>query len=441
MTGGRAGRAAPTPGSRGGENGGVTTADVAVVGGGPAGSAAAITLARAGRSVVLVDKATFPRDKCCGDGLTTGALRRLERLGLRPEAVASWYEVDDVNVRGPAGRHVAFPLPRAQGLYAAVARRSDLDAALLEVARSAGVKVHDGCALRAARWGPGDDSILLDVDGVGPVRARYAVGADGAWSPLRKALGAGHESGYLGEWHAFRQYFTGVTEQAATQLWVWFEPDLLPGYAWSFPLGHGRANVGFGVLRRPGVTAQGMKRQWADLLTRPHVRAALGDGAEAEAPHKAWPIPARIEDTALWAAGGRALFAGDAARATDPMTGEGIGQALETGLLAARAVLGAGALHPARAGRAYDRSVARGLAVDNRMAGFLSRTGIAHRRGLRLTLRVAGANDWTRRNFARWLFEDYPRAAVATPHRWRAGMFSGPGAYRRPAAAPPQAPR
>ena len=64
--------------------------DVAVVGGGPAGAAAAITLARAGRDVVLVDKATFPRDKCCGDGLTTGALRALEDLGLDPAAVESW---------------------------------------------------------------------------------------------------------------------------------------------------------------------------------------------------------------------------------------------------------------------------------------------------------------------------------------------------------------
>ena len=80
--------------------------DVVVVGGGPAGAAAAITLARAGRDVRAVDKATFPRDKCCGDGLTTGALRLLEALGLDPATVPSWQRVDDVVVRSPSGRDV-----------------------------------------------------------------------------------------------------------------------------------------------------------------------------------------------------------------------------------------------------------------------------------------------------------------------------------------------
>ena len=73
-------------------------ADVVVVGGGPAGAAAAIVLARAGRDVVLVDKARFPRDKICGDGLTTGALRLLDQLGLDPGAVPSWQVVEDIVV-------------------------------------------------------------------------------------------------------------------------------------------------------------------------------------------------------------------------------------------------------------------------------------------------------------------------------------------------------
>src|SRR6476469_5015187 len=111
----------------------VIEADVVVVGGGPAGSAAAITLARAGREVLLVDKARFPRDKCCGDGLTTGALRHLEGLGLDPTTVPSWQTVDATWVRSPSGRVVELPFPQGQGQFGAVARRQELDAALVDV--------------------------------------------------------------------------------------------------------------------------------------------------------------------------------------------------------------------------------------------------------------------------------------------------------------------
>jgi geranylgeranyl reductase family protein len=397
-------------------------ADVVVVGGGPAGAAAAIALARAGRDVVVVDRARFPRDKCCGDGLTAGALRHLETLGLRPENVASWQTVDDVWVRSPSGREACFPMPRGQGVFAAVAERKDLDAALLDVARAAGAKVHDGHALADARLA--DDHVELDVDGLGLVRAPYAVGADGMWSPLRKALGA-DEAGYLGEWHAFRQYFSGVGPKAA-DLWVWFEPDFLPGYAWSFPLPDGRANVGFGIQRSSGIPVRSMKDLWPELLRREHVRDVLGPDAVADAPHRAWPIPARVDKARLHA--GRALFVGDAAAATDPMTGEGIAQALFTGRLAANAIVAAGPARADQATRAYERTVRRELVADHRMSALLGRA-LKHRKGARGAVRIAAATDWTRRNFARWLFEDYPRAMLLTPRRWHTKMFTGPGAY------------
>jgi menaquinone-9 beta-reductase len=417
-----------TPGAAGTIIDAVLHADVAVVGGGPAGAAAATLLARADRRVVLVDKATFPRDKCCGDGLTTGALRELARLGLDPAAVASWQTVDDVVVRSPSGYEVTFALPRGRGTYAAVARRRDLDAAVLDVARAAGVDVRDGHAVDGLAQDA--ERVTLAVDGLGAVTASYVVAADGMWSPVRKLAGAG-TAGYLGEWHAFRQYFTGVGPRAARDLYVWFEPDLLPGYAWSFPLPDGRANVGFGIARDGGKVerVQAMAKIWPELLARPHVRAVLGEGAAPEGPHRAWPIPARIDDIAR--STGRVLFAGDALAATDPMTGEGIGQALVTARLAADAILAAGPADPAGVARRYGRDVERALVADHRMSALLQRV-LRHRKGARAALRIAGATGWTRANFARWLFEDYPRAVLVTPRRWRSHRLSGDGAYHLP---------
>ena len=402
-------------------------ADVAVVGGGPAGTAAAITLARAGRQVVLLDKAAFPRDKCCGDGLTAEALRLLEQLGLDPGAVASWQAVDDVVVRSPSGREVLLPLPRGMGTFAAVARRTDLDAALVDLARAAGVEVCEGAAVVGAS--ADDERVRLDVDGGDHVTAPFAVAADGMWSPTRRFLGAG-VPGYRGEWHAFRQYFAGVGPRAATDLFVWFEPDLLPGYAWSFPLPGGRANVGFGIARDGGKVerVQDMGKLWPDLLARPHIRDVLGPDAVPEAPHRAWPIPARIDAVDRAAAGGRVLFAGDAVAATDVLTGEGIAQALLTGILAADAITAAGPGRPALAASTYDRAVDRALVADHRMSVLLQRA-VRHRKGVRAALRLVDANDWTRRNFARWLFEDEPRAAALTPRRWHKGFLRRGGAF------------
>ena len=254
-------------------------ADVAVVGGGPAGAAAAATLARAGRRVVLVDKARFPRDKFCGDGLTAGALRQLETLGLAPAAVRSWQPIDEVTVRSPSGRTIDFPLPRGGGVFAAAARRFDLDAAVLDVARDAGAIVHDGHACTTVRQD--DDQVVLGVDDLGELRSRYVVAADGMWSPVRKQLGVA-VAGYRGEWHAFRQYFTDVAPAAAHRFFVWFEPDLLPGYAWSFPLPGNRANVGFGIQRNGGRVerVQDMARLWPALLERRHIAGALGPAAQ-----------------------------------------------------------------------------------------------------------------------------------------------------------------
>lgn len=401
-----------------------TVADVVVVGGGPSGATAAIALARAGRDVVLLDKASFPRDKFCGDGLTTGALRLLEQIGLDPANVPSWRVVDDMVLRTPAGREVTFPLPRGAGQYAAIARRVELDAAVLDLARDAGADVREGHACTAVVEHA--DRVVVTAEGIGDISARYVIAADGMWSPVRKMLGAA-VPGYRGDWHAFRQYYRNVSARASSELYVSFEPDFLPGYFWSFPVGEHDANVGFGILRDGKFRVGAMKTLWPEILARPHIRELLGPDAEPESPHRAWPIPARVDSVVHSA--GRALFVGDAAAATDPLTGEGIGQALATGLWAAEAIVAHGATDPSGTREQYERRVADGLVADHKMASLLSRA-MSHRKGVRISVRLAGASDWTRRNFARWLFEDYPRALIVTPRRWHRGMFTGPGAFR-----------
>jgi geranylgeranyl reductase family protein len=397
-----------------------STVDVAVVGAGPAGAAAAITLATAGRRVVLVDKASFPRDKICGDGITTGALRLLEELGLRPEQVPSWTEVSDIHVVSPSGHRATFPLPQGRGQFAAVMRRTDLDHALVQVAVDAGAELREGTEVKVAE--DHGDVVTLGLSDGSSVSAAYVVAADGMWSPMRKLLGTA-VPGYLGEWHAFRQYFDDVGP-LARDLWVWFEPDLLPGYAWSFPLPGGGANVGFGIQRGAKIATKEMKALWPELLARPHIARVLGPDAVAADRHQAWPIPARVGEIALSA--GRVLWAGDAAAVTDPMTGEGIGQALLTGRLAGEAI--AAASDPPQVRARYEGAVTAALRADHKMSLLLIRA-LSHRKGARAAVRVADLNDWTRRNFARWLFEDEPRAIALTPRRWHRRFLRRDGAY------------
>lgn len=404
-------------------------ADVVVVGAGPAGAAAASHLALGGCRVVLFDKARFPRDKCCGDGLTTGALRRLAELGVRPERLTSWQRVNTAAVRTPAGRVFDFPLP-SSGTFAAVVRRYELDASLVDIAGRHGALVAEGHTFRSLEHRGGRRP--LEVSFVAPdghpvsVRCCYVVGADGMWSPLRKAVGL-PEPGYRGDWHAFRQYFRAESPEARL-MWVFFDGDLLPGYAWSFPLADGRVNVGFGVPRRAAGSGAELRRQWAAILARPHVARLLGDSPHPEGILKTWPIPTAQHRSPSSALDGRVLFVGDAARAPDSMTGEGIGQALETAELAAGAIVGSGPRRSGAAAARYQSALGRGLLIDDRLSVLLSRA-MSRTRALEASMRLAAATERGRRTFARWMFEDYPRAVVITPRRWRPGLLHRPGAF------------
>lgn len=395
---------------------------VLVIGAGPAGTACAAVLHAAGHTVTVVDKAVFPRDKCCGDGLTTNALRRLEELGFDPARVADWRVSHTVEVRSPGGTTIDLALPASMGQFAAIAPRMQLDHALVGHCRDLGIEIHEGCAFEQILVNDAT-RVVARVNGIGEIEADWVVAADGMWSPVRRSMGLS-TAGYLGEWHAFRQYFDNVSGSAADTLHVWFEEDLLPGYLWSFPLPNNTANVGFGVVRTEDHSVQYMNDLWPELLSRPHIAAALGAGATPRDRRTAWPIPARIHSAVRSA--GRVLFVGDAVCATDLLTGEGIGQALESGMAAAHAIDEGGTAPRVRA--RYSRELDRLFAADHRMSALLGRALSSPRRA-EAALWLVNRSGWTRRNFTRWMFEDEPRASLFTPRRWHRAYLRRPGAY------------
>jgi flavin-dependent dehydrogenase len=122
------------------------------------------------------------------------------------------------------------------------------------------------------------------------------------------------------------------------------------------------------------------------------------------------------------------LFVGDAVCATDTLTGEGIGQALETGVAAAHAIHDGN--DSAHVRHLYSRALDRTLLADHRMSVVLGRL-LASPRIARAVLALVDSNSWTRRNFVRWMFEDEPRAVLFTPRRWHRQFLKRPGAYRR----------
>ena len=158
------------------------------------------------------------------------------------------------------------------------------------------------------------------------------IAADGHWSTVRRSLRPDAPRD-LGEWHAVRQYFDGVDDE---RLWVLFERDLLPGYAWVFPLPERARQRRLRRVASDGRSRQGAQGAVARAADPPERARRARAGRRARGDARAWPIPTRYDPARL--ADGRVLFAGDAAGVVDPMTGEGIAQAIETALLAADAI-------------------------------------------------------------------------------------------------------
>ena len=369
-------------------------ADVVVVGAGPAGSAAAAWAARAGSDVLVIDSASFPRDKACGDGLTPRAVAELERLGL-----GDWLDTRirhrGLRMSGFGGEvEVDWPGPSFPSTGSAVARL-ELDDRIRKVAEESGARMLLGTKAVAVHHDSSRRVVSLTLADGTEVGCRQLIVADGARSSLGRKLGR--------RWHQETVYGVAVRGYLRTDRgndpWLTSHLELrspdgavLPGYGWIFPLGNGEVNIGVGALstsKRP-----------ADLALRPLIsyytdlrRDEWGFSGQPRAVSSALlPMGGAVSGVA----GPNWMLIGDAAACVNPLNGEGIDYGLETGRLATEmlALLGARDLShawPSLLQHHYGRgfSVARRLALLLTFQRFLPATGpIAMRSSALMTIAV-----------------------------------------------------
>jgi geranylgeranyl reductase family protein len=337
-------------------------ADVVVVGAGPSGSAAAYYLAQAGLDVLLLEKARFPRDKVCGDGLTPRAVKSLVAMGVDVSEEAGWLRNKGLRVIG-GGLRLELPWPELSSYpgYGLVRARASLDETLARRAQAAGAKLLEDTTVT----GPvlDDDGRIAGVtaraDGEERTfRSRVVVAADGNSSRLSVAMGLRkRDDRPLGV--AVRTYYTSPRhddDYLESWLDLWDGDRLLPGYGWIFGMGDGTSNVGLGLLN---TSAAFGNTDYRALLAR-WLRSMPEEWGYVEEnrtePVRGAALPMGFNRTPHYYRG--LLLAGDAAGMVNPFNGEGIAYAIESGEIVGRVV--AQAL--ARPTRAETERVLRGYA-------------------------------------------------------------------------------
>ena len=392
--------------------------DVLVVGAGPAGSAAAAWAARAGRSVLLVDMAEFPRDKTCGDGLTPRAIAELERLGL------SDWTLQHPTTKGvhvffgwEKGERVAWPdgsLPN----YGSVVTRTELDHRLTQLAQESGARALFGHKAHVAQQ---DAGRVVEVElrsvadgGSVRVRPRTVLVADGVRSRFGAQLGR--------QWHRDTVYGTAIRAfMRVDEQWDWLVTHLgldspdggqLPGYGWLFPLGDSRGNGEVddspGFLLNVGVIVYAATKHPATSNLRPLLDHYLA-GARERFGLRGEPMQAKSAMLPLGGAvspvaGRNWMLLGDAAGCVNPFTGEGIDYALETGRFAVEHLDEAdhSASWPHRLSHEYgsmfsaSRLIARGFfkpKAFNAVGGAVIRSPRAMRQTVRLMANLVEPSD------------------------------------------------
>ena len=343
-----------------------STCDVLVVGAGPAGSACAQWLARQGWQVVLVDQHDFPRDKVCGDGLIPDAHHALQRLGVLAEVMAQARAASHVGCIGGRGGRVDVP-----GRLAVLPRRQ-LDDILKRAAERAGALFFAPWRFEAPLLGGAGDAapvvgarLKSPTAGLHEVRARWVVLATGAVP--RALMAAGLCSRHTPSGVALRGYVhhPGLAGRLTALEVVWHK-QLRKGYGWIFPCPGGVFNIGVGLAHSHDRLVAG-RATMEDVNLRElmaafgRIHAPAGELLAHGTPQGDWkgaPLRCSLEGARFSRAG--LLVTGEAAGSTYAFTGEGIGKAMETGMLAAEALLaGAAAAEPEAATRTrYEAALA-----------------------------------------------------------------------------------
>jgi geranylgeranyl reductase family protein len=318
-------------------------ADVVVVGAGPGGSAAAHWLAREGADVIVLERARFPRDKSCGDGVTAHAVEILHDMGVTFES----FERKGVRtfgglIGGPDGTTFAADPPpdeRGNKIECWVMPRVLLDERLVRAAQAAGATLREEAVFTGLvrRNGAICGVEYADAAGGGRIACKLVIGADGAHSAVARALGVRESpAAHLG--YALRGYYSGVEGLGDKLEIYYYDKRTLPGYGWIFPAGDGLANVGIGIfigeLRR---SKKKMRELLDEFLEATPAVAQRCRNARPVGRALGWPLPVSSAHRPTVFDG--AMLVGDAASLVDPLTGEGIYTAVVSGRSAARAAL------------------------------------------------------------------------------------------------------
>lgn len=314
--------------------------DVIVVGGGPSGCATAISLGKKGRKVLLLDKAKFPRDKTCGDAVSGKTLKALRELDLIPEVEKLPHgKVYGIMFSSPKGESVSidFPHPEGERVQSGyICRREAYDNMLFQAAKRYCKVIEDFAVTDLIQAG----GYVVGVKGTGPsgpaeFKSSVVVGADGATSVVATKLGLSK----LDPKHvsvSIRAYYDSI-KGLTPNIEIHFVDSIQPGYFWIFPIEDGKANVGLGMtqdeLKKRNVNLQAELDKI--IKENPLFKERFAE-AKLLTPIKGWTLP--MGSKRRRATGNGFVLIGDAASLIDPFSGEGIGNGMTSGLLAARII-------------------------------------------------------------------------------------------------------